>query len=107
MAEPSESEKTTLSKQVSPPPVKVTSTNIPSPGGRVAPVRLNPITVEEEVETIKPCSCARPPEAPVMVIPEISNWKPAMGVSLIKYTSRLPSLTAPKERALIPPPPSV
>ena len=59
--------------------------------------------MDEEVDTINPASSELPPEAPVMVNPLTSNWKPATGVSFDIYTSRLPSDTMPKLR-LVPPP---
>jgi hypothetical protein len=73
MESPPESDRTTLSKQASPPPVKVTFTRTPLPEGIVAPSRLNPNTVEALVDIIKPAASADPPDAPVIVKPLISN----------------------------------
>jgi hypothetical protein len=95
---PSASDKTTLSRQALPPPSKSTFTSTPPPAGMVAPVKLNPMTVEGLVDIMNPASSADPPEAPVIVIPVISNWKPATGALFDINTSNEPSSdTAPNE----------
>ena len=53
----------------------------------VAPVKLNPRTVVALFEMVKSASPAAPPPALNTPTPSTLNWKPAIGVSLSKYTN--------------------
>ena len=57
------------------PSILTFTSNAPSVASIVAPVKENPSTVDEEVDTASNPSDA-PPDAPVTVAPVISNWKP-------------------------------
>ena len=54
-------------------PVTSRVTSVPDPAGIVDPVKLNPITVEPPVETVKPELPAAPPDAPFNVTPLTLN----------------------------------
>ena len=54
------------------------------------PVKLNPITTLELVDTVKPAASAAPPLAPVTSTPSTLNWKPAISLSLLNRTATVP-----------------
>ena len=60
------------------------------------PVKLNPITVLLPDDIVNPASAAAPPPAPNIDTPSISNWNPAIGVSLLNKISALSALNSPK-----------
>ena len=62
----------------------------PLPASTVEPVNEKPSTVAPPVDTSKPASPAAPPEPPVNVKPETSNWKPATSLPKSYRTSNVP-----------------
>ena len=53
-------------------------------------MKEKPSAVEPEADTVKPASPAAPPEPPVKLRPDTSNWKPATSEPCSYKISKLP-----------------